>query len=30
MTSLHFVYIFSATKTHEGKKTEILHLPGEC
>ena len=29
MTSLCFVYIFSAAKTHKDKKSEILHLPGE-
>ena len=29
MTSLRFVYFLSAAKTHEDKKSEILHLPGE-
>ena len=29
MTSLRFMYIFSAAKTHKDKKSEILHLPGE-
>ena len=29
MTSLRVVYIFSASKTNEDKKSEILHLPGE-